>query len=45
MAARVHAMNAGKNAHSHHQTMANDTSLAKQLAHKISQFFGIGQTH
>lgn len=45
MAARVHAMNAGQNTRSHNQTMANDTSLAKQIAHKISQFFGIGQTH
>ncbi len=45
MAARVFAMNARQDAHSHQQTLAGDRSLAKQLANKISQFFGIGQTH
>ncbi|MFK8030413.1 MAG: cyclic nucleotide-binding domain-containing protein [Gammaproteobacteria bacterium] len=45
MAARVMAMNADMNSRNHDQTLAGDHSLAKQLANRISQFFGIGTTH
>ncbi|MEM7081844.1 MAG: mechanosensitive ion channel family protein [Pseudomonadota bacterium] len=42
MAVRVRAMNARSFAHTHATTLDDDHSLAKQLANKISQFFGIG---
>ncbi len=45
MAARIVAMNARQNANNHDQTLADDRSLAQQLANKISLFFGIGTTH
>lgn len=45
MAVRVHAMRASQDHPGSGRAMNDDHSLAKQLANKISHFFGIGMTH